>query len=85
MAPAPQLPDVLRQARPGDWSPFVNGQTVNRVLTNKLDLVKNDQQSAADALREGAREVNREIAKTLERDPSLRVEYYRLTGKERPE
>jgi hypothetical protein len=36
-------------------------------------------------MRDAAREVNEEIAKTLEMDPSLRVKYYRLTGRERPE
>jgi multiple sugar transport system substrate-binding protein len=77
--------NVIEHARPGNWSPFVNGQTVNRILTNKLDLVKNDQQSAADALRDAAEEVDKEIARTLERDPSLVADYYRLTGRERPE
>jgi multiple sugar transport system substrate-binding protein len=77
--------DVVQYARPGDWSPFVDGQVVNRILTKKLDLVKNDQQPAAEALREGAREINREIAKTLERDPSLQIQYYRLTGRKGPE
>jgi hypothetical protein len=32
-----------------------------------------------------ARGVNEEIAKMLEMDPSLRVRYYRLTGRLRPE
>jgi multiple sugar transport system substrate-binding protein len=77
--------DVIRYGEADVWSPFVNGQAANRILTKQLDLVKNDQKSAADALRDAAREIHKEMAKTLERDPSLRIKYYRLTGKERPE
>jgi len=77
--------EVVKYGRPDDWSPFVNGQTADRIINNQLELVKNDQKSAADALRDAARQVNEEIAKTLERDPSLRIQYYRLTGRERPE
>ncbi len=77
--------DVMKYGRPDDWSPFVNGQTARRILDKQLDLVKNDQKPVPDALRDAARLVNEEIAKTLERDPSLRIKYYRLTGRERPE
>jgi len=77
--------DVVRYGRADDWSPFVNGQAANRIIEKQLDLVRNDQKSASDALRDAARLVNEEIAKTLEMDPSLRIKYYRLTGKERPE
>jgi multiple sugar transport system substrate-binding protein len=77
--------DVIQYGRPERWSSFVNGQAAMRILTKQLDLVKSDQKSAADALRDGARGVNKEIARTLDRDPSLRIKYYRLTGKERPE
>jgi multiple sugar transport system substrate-binding protein len=77
--------DVVQYGRSDVWSPFINGQTANRILTKQLDLVKNDQKSAAEALRDAAREITKEIGKTLERDPSLRIKYYRLTGRERPE
>ncbi len=77
--------DVVQYGAPDAWSPFVNGQAANRILTKQLDLVKNDQKSAAHALRDAAREIHKEMGKTLERDPSLRIKYYRLTGKEMPE
>jgi hypothetical protein len=50
-----------------------------------MDLVKNDQKPVPEAMRDAAREVNEEIAKTLEQDPVLRVRYYRLTRKQRPQ
>jgi len=77
--------EVVKRARPGDWSPFINGQTATRILDKQMDLVKNDQKPVPDAMRDAARLVNEEIAKTLDMDPSLRLKYYRLTGKERPE
>ncbi|MFB3882841.1 MAG: extracellular solute-binding protein [Armatimonadota bacterium] len=77
--------EVAKRARPGDWSPFINGQSASRILDKQMDLVKNDQKPVRDAMRDAARLVNEEIAKTLETDPSLRVRYYRLTGRQRPE
>ncbi len=77
--------DVVKYGRSDDWSPFVNGQTAMRILNKQLDLVKSDQKPAPKAMRDAAREVNEEMAKTLEMDPSLRIKYYRLTGRERPE
>jgi multiple sugar transport system substrate-binding protein len=77
--------EVVKYGRPDDWSPFVNGQVAYRIIDKQLDLVRNDQKSVPEALRDAARLVNEEIAKTLDIDPSLRIKYYRLTGKERPE
>ena len=76
--------DVMRYAEPEDISPFVNGQAAARILNKQLDLVKNDQKPVAAALRDAARQVNEEIARDLERDPSLRARYRRLTGREQP-
>jgi len=77
--------DVMKYSEPEDISPFVNGQAAARILNKQLDLVKNDQKSVAAALRDAARQVNEEIGKTLDRDPSLRVRYQKLTGRDRPE
>jgi len=77
--------EVVKYGRPDDWSPFINGQTATRILDKQMDLVKNDQKPVPEALRDAARLVNEEIAKTLDMDPSLRLKYYRLTGRERPE
>jgi multiple sugar transport system substrate-binding protein len=77
--------EVVKYGRPDDWSPFINGQTATRILDKQMDLVKNDQKPVPEAMRDAARAVNEEIAKTLDMDSSLRLKYYRLTRKERPE
>ncbi len=76
--------EVVKHAQPNEWSPFVNGQTANRILNKQMGLIRNDQKPVAEALRDGAREVNEEIAKTLEQDPMLRLRHYRLTHRKRP-
>lgn len=72
--------DTMHRARPEQISPFVNGQTASRILAKQLDLVKGDQKPVAGALRTAAREINEEIQKTLECDPTLKARYERLTG-----
>ncbi|MCS6777809.1 MAG: extracellular solute-binding protein [Chloroherpetonaceae bacterium] len=61
-------------------SPFVSGQVAMRILSRQLDLVKNNQKSPAEALRTAARQINAEIARTLEQDPVLRARYHALAG-----
>jgi ABC-type glycerol-3-phosphate transport system substrate-binding protein len=71
--------DVMDYAGPDQISPFINGQAASRIMEKQLDLVKNDQKPVPDAMRTAAREVNEEIQKTLQRDPSLRARYAELT------
>jgi ABC-type glycerol-3-phosphate transport system substrate-binding protein len=71
--------DVMRYGLPDQISPFINGQRASRILNKQLDLVKNNQKTAAAALTTAAREINAEIQKTLERDPLLRARYEQLT------
>jgi multiple sugar transport system substrate-binding protein len=77
--------DVVKYARCEETSPFVDGQVAMRVMEKQLDLVRNDQKPVPEAMRDAARGVNDEIAKALDRDPSLRLRYYRLTHKQRPD
>jgi ABC-type glycerol-3-phosphate transport system substrate-binding protein len=77
--------EIMGAGEPDYMSQFVNAQTATRIFKKQIDLVKNDQKPVADAMRDAAREVNQEIAKTLEMDPALRIQYYRLTGRERPQ
>lgn len=72
--------DVLSAAVPDQVSPFVNGQAASRILNKQLDLVKSDQKSPADAMRTAAQEINAEIRRNIERDPTLRQRYEALTG-----
>ena len=66
---------------PNEVSPFVNGNAAMRILNRQLDLVKNNSKSAADAMKTAARQVNEEIQKTLQRDPSLRKQYEEVMRK----
>jgi ABC-type glycerol-3-phosphate transport system substrate-binding protein len=77
--------DVIKYARTEETSPFVDGQVAARIMDKQLDLVRNDQKPVPEAMRDAARGVNEEIAKMLEMDPSLRLRYYRLTGRQRPD
>ncbi|MBI3919829.1 MAG: extracellular solute-binding protein [Armatimonadetes bacterium] len=76
--------DAMKFGVPDQISPFINGQAATRILNKQLDLVKNDQKSAAAALTRAAQEINKEIRKTLEKDPLLRVRYLKLTGGRKP-
>jgi len=73
--------DVMRYGVPDETSPFVNGNVAGRIIGRQLDLVKSNQKSAAEAMRAAAREINEEVHKTLERDPSLRERYDALIPK----
>ena len=70
--------DVMQFGVPDDDSPFVNGSVADRIMQRQLDLVKADQKGAEAAMRTAAREINEEILKTLERDPSLKKRYEEL-------
>jgi len=72
--------DVMRLGRPSEISPFINGNVAGRIINKQLDLVKSNQKSAAAAMRQAARLIHEEMRKTLERDPTLRERYDRLTS-----
>ena len=74
--------DIMGYAQPDPISPFINGQRAQRILNKQLDLVKADQKPVPEALRSAAREINREIAKTIAEDPALRRRYEALTRKQ---
>ena len=57
--------DVMRYAVPDQVSHYINGQRAQRILDKQLDLVKNNQKSAAAALTSAARQINAEIRATV--------------------
>ncbi len=67
--------DVMQFAVPENQSIFVNSAVANRIIDEQLDLVKNQHKSAADAMTEAARQINKEIKKAIARDSSLRKKY----------
>jgi multiple sugar transport system substrate-binding protein len=66
---------TMEMGEPNRASPFVNTQAADRILTKQLDLVKNDQKPVADALRTAAQQINEEIRKNLDRNPTLKAKY----------
>lgn len=67
---------AMENSVPDPASPFVNGQTVDRILAKQTDLVRVNQKSGADAMRDAAKKINEAIIETLARDPALRRQYY---------
>ncbi|NOY81564.1 MAG: extracellular solute-binding protein [Kiritimatiellaeota bacterium] len=76
--------DVMNYGLPDEVSPFVNGNRATRILNKQLDLVKNDQKSASAALHTAARQINEAIRDMLKQDPTLRMQYAKLTGRSGP-
>ncbi|MCX6358632.1 MAG: extracellular solute-binding protein [Armatimonadetes bacterium] len=76
--------DALERATPDQYSPFINGQVALRLLNKQLDLVKNNQKTAKEAMRDAALQLNREIARGLEQDPELARRYRETTGRTAP-
>lgn len=64
--------DAVRRARAEQISPYINGQVASRIINKQLDLVKADQKTAAQAMRDAARLINGEIRRGLEEDPALK-------------
>ena len=66
---------ALEGAVPPEVSPYVNGQTVERILHIQADLVRNNLKSGADAMREAARRINQAIIEEIRIDPVLKKRY----------
>jgi len=73
--------DVMQYGIPDEVSPFITGNVASRFIEKQLDLVKNGQKPAAEAMRLAARQVNEEIQKNLERSPTLRERYEALAAR----
>ncbi len=70
--------DIMEYGVPEQISPFVNGNVASRIMTNQLDLVRNNQKPASEAMKTAAELINKEIEKAIERDPSLKEKYEAL-------
>ncbi len=67
---------ALENSEPEQVSPYVNGQFVERLMIVQTDLVKDNQKSGADAMRDACRKINEAIVETIEKDPVLRTKYF---------
>ncbi len=72
--------DVMEYGEPMESSAFVDGQVVQRIMDIQMDLVRTNAKTAADACRDAAKKIDREIMKNLEDQPTLRMHWERLTG-----
>jgi len=66
---------AMERAVPEQVSPYVNGQTVERLMRVQMDLVRANVKTAEEAMRDATEKVNEEIVETLGRDPVLRAQY----------
>jgi len=73
---------ITALAAPDETSPYVNGQVVGRVVTEQLDLVKSDQKTAAEAMRDAAKQINDAMMKGLAGDPALFERFKRAVNGE---
>lgn len=64
-------------------SPFCNTAVAERIFAQQLDLIRRNAKSPEAGMKEMAREVNEEIAKTLARNPALKAEYDALIAREK--
>ncbi|MBN1351505.1 extracellular solute-binding protein [candidate division KSB1 bacterium] len=74
--------DVMFDGVQQQVSPFVSGHLASRILNKYMDLVRNNQRCASDAMRIAAQKINAEIQKNLQRNPQLHARFIELkTGK----
>ena len=66
---------AMEEAAHREVTPYVQGQTVARILLKQGDLIRADLKTPAAAMQDAAREINEAIVELLELDPELRRRY----------
>ena len=74
--------DAVRDARPIDTSPFIDGQLLRRWVNESVDKVENQVEEPREAMESLANEINHRIRRNLEREAHLQRKYEELTGRE---
>lgn len=64
--------EVMLYGIPEQISPFINGSVADRIILRQRELARNNQKSAAEAMRTIAAQINAEITKNIATDPALR-------------
>ncbi len=67
--------DIMSHGEPREICAFVNGTVADRIVSEQLDLVRNDQKSPEEALKSAARQINAEIDKNLKKNKDLKTRY----------
>ncbi len=57
--------DAMKNAIPGETSPYINGSLAFRIMQKQLDLVKADSKLPSDAMKTAANQINAEIQKNI--------------------
>jgi multiple sugar transport system substrate-binding protein len=74
--------DVMQFGVPDQDSPFINGMAASIIIFEQLDLVRNNNKTAAQTMRDATTLINAEIKKSLQREPDLRPKYEAALRKE---
>lgn len=67
---------ALENADTEVFSPYVNGQVVDRIMLKQTDLLRMNLKSAQDAMLDATKRINEAIIENLARDRVLREKYY---------
>jgi len=70
--------DTMKYSIAYEDSPFISADMAGRIIGKQIELVSNNQKSAADAMKKAAKMVNEQIQKNIKLDPSLRARYDEL-------
>ncbi len=76
--------EAMEHSKSREMSPFVNGQTVDRILLKQGDLMRANVKTGAEAMRDTAREINKAIIAQLRVDPALYEQYMEAVAKGAP-
>ena len=72
--------DEMKYARSDELSEFVNPYVADRIFRRYLDLMRNQQLTAAEAMTKAAAEINRAMQERIGKFPELKAEYDRLVS-----
>lgn len=76
-----QFIDSMAHAEAEQTSPFVNPKIVDRVWKETTDYIANGLKTPEEALRDSAKRINDEIARSIADDPKLKARYDALVQK----
>ena len=74
---------ALEIANPDETCAFVNEAVANRIISEQLDLVRNNQKTAEAAVKSAARQINAEIEKNLKKNKELKTRYDALRAEKK--
>lgn len=70
--------EVTACAEPQQTSLFINGAVTERIMSEQIDLLRNNHKSAEDAMKSAAAQINAEIGRNLQKSEALKEKYDRI-------